>query len=120
MRQRQRCRRPVARSPERLNGLVDITLIKQIAALLERADRAQAVVSDAVLARYAAKVLTARDAVARLRLTGSTANLIERAAAEAHDMGFDRILFSRTTRRNALSRTNFDLIVCGEIAQTAG
>ena len=31
----------------------------------------------------------------RLRQAGSTADLVERAAAEAHYMGFDRILFSR-------------------------
>jgi DNA-binding CsgD family transcriptional regulator len=83
---------------QRLNDLIDTSdaaAIRQITALLVRSDHAQAMVSDAVLARYAAKVLTARDAVARLRQTGSTADLIERAAAEAHYMGFDRILFSR-------------------------
>ena len=68
---------------------------RQIAALLVRSEHAQAMVFDAVLARYAAKVLTVRDAVARLRQAGSTADLVERAAAEAHYMGFDRILFSR-------------------------
>jgi DNA-binding CsgD family transcriptional regulator/GAF domain-containing protein len=67
----------------------------QIAALLMRSEHAQAMVLDAVLARRAAKVLTVRDALGRLRQAGSTADLVERAAAEAHYMGFDRILFSR-------------------------
>ncbi len=68
---------------------------KQIAALLVRSEHAQAMVVDTVLARYATKVLTVRDAMARLRQAGSTADLVERAAAEAHYIGFDRILFSR-------------------------
>lgn len=68
---------------------------RQIAALLVRSEHAQAMVLDAVLARRAAKVLTVRDALGRLRQAGSTADLVERAAAEAHYMGFDRILFSR-------------------------
>ncbi|BBX44731.1 hypothetical protein GCM10009641_26780 [Mycobacterium cookii] len=67
----------------------------QIAALLVRSERAQAEVLDALLDRRAAKVLMVRDAVGRLRQAGSTAELIERAAAEAQYMGFDRILFSR-------------------------
>jgi DNA-binding NarL/FixJ family response regulator len=68
---------------------------RQIAALLVRSEHAQAMILDAVLARRAAKVLTVRDALGRLRQAGSTADLVERAAAEAHYMGFDRILFSR-------------------------
>jgi DNA-binding CsgD family transcriptional regulator/GAF domain-containing protein len=68
---------------------------KQIAALLVRSEQAQAAVLDAILARQAAKVLTIRDAVGRLRQAVSTADLVQRAAAEAHHMGFDRILFSR-------------------------
>jgi hypothetical protein len=68
---------------------------RQIAALLMRSEHAQAMVLDAVLARRAAKVLTVRDALGRLRQARSTADLVERAAAEAHYMGFDRILFSR-------------------------
>lgn len=76
-------------------GEPDVARIRQITALLVRSEHVQAVVLDAVLARYAAKVLTVRDAVGRLRQAGSTADLVERAAAEAHYMGFDRILFSR-------------------------
>ena len=76
-------------------GEPDAARIRQITALLVRSEHVQAVVLDAVLARYAAKVLTVRDAVGRLRQAGSTADLVERAAAEAHYMGFDRILFSR-------------------------
>jgi DNA-binding CsgD family transcriptional regulator/GAF domain-containing protein len=68
---------------------------RQIAALLVRSEHTQAIVLDAVLARRAAKVLTIRDAVGRLRQAGSSADLVGRAAAEAHYMGFDRILFSR-------------------------
>jgi DNA-binding CsgD family transcriptional regulator/GAF domain-containing protein len=68
---------------------------RRIAALLMRSEHAQAMVLDAVLARRAAKVLTVPDALGRLRQAGSTADLVERAAAEAHYMGFDRILFSR-------------------------
>src|ERR1700757_2547794 len=67
----------------------------QIAALLMRSERAQAMVLDAILARRAAQVRSARDAVGRLRTAASTAELIERAAAEAHYLQFDRILFSR-------------------------
>jgi DNA-binding CsgD family transcriptional regulator/GAF domain-containing protein len=83
---------------ERLSAATDepdAAQAKQIAALLVRSEDVQAMVLDAVLARQAAKVLTVRDAVARLRQAGSTADLVERAAAEAHYMGFDRILFSR-------------------------
>ncbi|MGO8962589.1 LuxR C-terminal-related transcriptional regulator [Mycobacterium sp.] len=83
---------------ERLSAAADepdAARAKQIAALLVRSEHTQAMVLDAVLARQAAKVLTVRDAVARLRQAGSTADLVERAAAEAHYMGFDRILFSR-------------------------
>jgi DNA-binding CsgD family transcriptional regulator/GAF domain-containing protein len=83
---------------ERLNATADepdATRARQIAALLMRSEHAQAAVLDAVLARQAAKVLSVRDSVARLREAGSTAELVERAAAEAHYMGFDRILFSR-------------------------
>ena len=67
----------------------------QIAALLVRSEHAQAMVLDGLLVRRAAKVLMVRDAVGRLRQAGSTPDLIERAAAEAQYMGFDRILFSR-------------------------
>jgi DNA-binding CsgD family transcriptional regulator/GAF domain-containing protein len=67
----------------------------RIAALLIRAEHAHAAVLDALLARRAAKVSTVRDAVGRLRQARSTAELIDRAAAEAKYMGFDRILFSR-------------------------
>jgi hypothetical protein len=67
----------------------------QVATLLMRSEHAQAMVVDAVLARRAVKVLGAQDAVGRVREAGSTAELLERAAAEAHHMGFDRILFSR-------------------------
>jgi DNA-binding CsgD family transcriptional regulator/GAF domain-containing protein len=83
---------------ERLNDAADdpdAARTRQITALLVRSEHAQAMVLDAVLARQATKVLTVRDAVARLRQAGSTADLVERAAAEAHYMGFDRILFSR-------------------------
>jgi len=73
----------------------DARRTKQIAALLVRSEQAQAAVLDAILARQAARVLTIRDAVGRLRQAASTADLVERAAAEAHYMGFDRILFSR-------------------------
>ena len=73
----------------------DAARTRQIAALLVRSEHAQAMVLDAVLALRAAKVLTVRDAMGRLRQAGSTADLVERAAAEAHYMGFDRILFSR-------------------------
>jgi DNA-binding NarL/FixJ family response regulator len=73
----------------------DPARVKQIAALLVRSEHAQAMVLDGILARQAAKVLTVRDALGRLRQAGSTADLVERAAAEAHYMGFDRILFSR-------------------------
>jgi DNA-binding CsgD family transcriptional regulator/GAF domain-containing protein len=73
----------------------DAARTRQIAALLVRSEHAQAMVLDAVLSRRAAKVLTIRDAVGRLRQAGSTADLVERAATEAHYMGFDRILFSR-------------------------
>ena len=73
----------------------DAARTRQIAALLVRSEHAQAMVLDAVLALRAAKVLTVRDALGRLRQAGSTADLVERAAAEAHYMGFDRILFSR-------------------------
>jgi DNA-binding NarL/FixJ family response regulator len=47
------------------------------------------------LAQRAAKVLSVGDSVGRLREARSTAELIERAAAEVHYMEFDRILFSR-------------------------
>ena len=83
---------------ERLNDAADepdAGRTRQITALLVRSEHAQTMVLDAVLARQATKVLTVRDAVARLRQAGSTADLVERAAAEAHYMGFDRILFSR-------------------------
>ena len=83
---------------ERLNDAADdpdAARTRQITALLVRSEHAQAMVLDAVLTRQATKVLTVRDAVARLRQAGSTADLVERAAAEAHYMGFDRILFSR-------------------------
>jgi DNA-binding CsgD family transcriptional regulator len=83
---------------QRLNDVADepdAGRTRQITALLVRSEHAQAMVLDAVLARQATKVLTVRDAVARLRQAGSTADLVERAAAEAHYMGFDRILFSR-------------------------
>jgi len=83
---------------ERLNDAADdpdAARTRQITALLARSEHAQAMVLDAVLARQATKVITIRDAVARLRQAGSTADLVERAAAEAHYMGFDRILFSR-------------------------
>jgi len=83
---------------ERLNDAADdpdAGRTRQITALLVRSEHAQAMVLDAVLTRQATKVLTVRDAVARLRQAGSTADLVERAAAEAHYMGFDRILFSR-------------------------
>jgi DNA-binding CsgD family transcriptional regulator/GAF domain-containing protein len=83
---------------ERLNDAADdpdAARTRQITALLARSEHAQAMVLDAVLARQATKVITVRDAVARLRQAGSTADLVERAAAEAHYMGFDRILFSR-------------------------
>jgi DNA-binding CsgD family transcriptional regulator/GAF domain-containing protein len=86
---------------ERLNATADEPDAKratQIAALLMRSEHAQAAVLDAVLARRAAKVLSVRDSVGRLREAGSTAELVERAAAEAHYMGFDRILFSRIDR----------------------
>jgi DNA-binding NarL/FixJ family response regulator len=73
----------------------DPARVRKIAALLMRSEHAQAMVLDAVLARRAAKVLTVRDALGRLRQAGCTADLVERAAAEAHYMGFDRILFSR-------------------------
>jgi DNA-binding NarL/FixJ family response regulator len=76
-------------------GEPDVARIRQITTLLVRSEHVQAMVLDVVLARQAAKVLTVRDAVARLRQAGSTADLVERAAAEAHYMGFDRILFSR-------------------------
>ena len=76
-------------------GETDPARAVQIAALLVRSEHAQARVLDALLARRAAKVLMVRDAVGRLRQAGSTADLIERAAAEAQYMGFDRILFSR-------------------------
>jgi DNA-binding NarL/FixJ family response regulator len=68
---------------------------RQIAALLMRSEHAQATVLDAILARRAAQVRSARDALGRLRAPGSTAELIERAAAEAHHLQFDRIMFSR-------------------------
>jgi DNA-binding CsgD family transcriptional regulator/GAF domain-containing protein len=83
---------------ERLNAIADepdVARAGQIAALLIRSEHAQASVLDAVLARQTAKVLSVGDSVARLREAGSTAELVERAAAEAHYMGFDRILFSR-------------------------
>jgi DNA-binding CsgD family transcriptional regulator/GAF domain-containing protein len=83
---------------ERLTAAVgepDAALAVQIAALLVRSEDAQARVLDALVARRAAKVLMVRDAMGRLRQAGSTADLIERAAAEAQYMGFDRILFSR-------------------------
>jgi DNA-binding CsgD family transcriptional regulator/GAF domain-containing protein len=83
---------------ERLTAAVgepDAARAVQIAALLVRSEYAQARVLDALLARRAAKVLMVRDAMGRLRQAGSTADLIERAAAEAQYMGFDRILFSR-------------------------
>lgn len=83
---------------ERLTAAADephVERTRQIAALLVRSEHAQAMVLDALLARRAAKVLMVRDAVGRLRQAGSTADLIERAAAEAQYMGFDRILFSR-------------------------
>jgi DNA-binding CsgD family transcriptional regulator len=82
---------------ERLNAAdkPDAVRARQIAALLVRSEHAQAMILDAVLARRAAKVATVRDALGRLRQAGSTADLVERAAAEAHYMGFDRILFSR-------------------------
>jgi DNA-binding CsgD family transcriptional regulator/GAF domain-containing protein len=73
----------------------DVARTVQIAALLVRSEHAQAAVLDALLVRRAAKVLMVRDAVGRLRQARSTADLIERAAAEAQYMGFDRILFSR-------------------------
>ncbi|MDP7705182.1 LuxR C-terminal-related transcriptional regulator [Mycobacterium sp. TY815] len=76
----------------------DTAQAQQIAALLVRSEHAQATVLDAVLARRAAKVLALRDALERLRQAGSTADLVERAAAEAHYMGFDRILFSRINK----------------------
>jgi DNA-binding CsgD family transcriptional regulator len=68
---------------------------REIAALLMRSEHAQATVLDAILTRRASQARSARDAVGRLRATGSTTELIERAAAEAHHIGFDRILFSR-------------------------
>jgi DNA-binding CsgD family transcriptional regulator len=68
---------------------------RQIAAILMRSEHAQAAVLDAVLARRASQVLSARDAVGRLREAWSTKGLIDRAAEEAHRIGFDRILFSR-------------------------
>ena len=84
---------------ERLTAAADephVERTRQIAALLVRSEHAQAMVLDALLARRAAKVLMVRDAVGRLRQAGSTADpFIERAAAEAQYMGFDRILFSR-------------------------
>jgi DNA-binding CsgD family transcriptional regulator len=83
---------------ERLNAAADepdAARAKQIASLLMRSEHAQAAVLHELLARQAAKVLSVRDSVARLREAGTTAELVERAAAEAHYMGFDRILFSR-------------------------
>jgi DNA-binding CsgD family transcriptional regulator/GAF domain-containing protein len=83
---------------QRLNDAADepgAAPAKQIAALLLRSEHAQAMALDAVLAQRAAKILTIGDAVGRLRQAGSTADLINRASAEAHYMGFDRILFSR-------------------------
>lgn len=68
---------------------------RRIAALLMRSEHAQATVLDAILARRAAQVRSARHAVAGLRGAGSTAELIERAAADAQYLQFDRILFSR-------------------------
>lgn len=76
----------------------DTPRARQIAALLVRSEHAQARVLDAVLARRAAKVLALRDALDRLRQAASTTDLVERAAAEAHYLGFDRILFSRINK----------------------
>ncbi|MDP7731249.1 MULTISPECIES: LuxR C-terminal-related transcriptional regulator [Mycobacterium] len=75
-------------------GEMDTAKAVQLAALLVRSEHAQAEILDALLARRA-KVVMVRDAVRRLRQAGSTAELIERASAEAQYMGFDRILFSR-------------------------
>ncbi|MDH6245079.1 LuxR C-terminal-related transcriptional regulator [Mycobacterium sp. OTB74] len=67
----------------------------RIAALILQSEHTRADVLDCMLAEREARLLGAREAVSRLRESQSTANLIQRVAADAHCMGFDRILFSR-------------------------
>lgn len=83
---------------ERLAAEADPERSRQIASILLRSEHIQTMVLDAMLARRASQACSTRDAVGRLRETGSTTELIERAAAEAHPLGFDRILFSRIGR----------------------
>jgi len=83
---------------EQLADETDPARTRQIAVILMRSEHAQTSVLDAILARRESQACSTRDAVGRLRATRSTAELIERAAAEAHHLGFDRILFSRIGR----------------------
>jgi DNA-binding CsgD family transcriptional regulator len=60
-----------------------------------RLQNVQAAVLDAVLAQRSSRFLRAQEAVGQLRDTRSASELVQRAAVEAHRIGFDRILFSR-------------------------
>lgn len=78
-----------------------------VAALLLRVEQLQLALKDTILGSQLDELESARAAVNRLRTATSVQELADRVPAEAHHMGFTRVLFSRIKMGAWLVRSAF-------------
>jgi DNA-binding CsgD family transcriptional regulator len=79
----------------------------RIATLIIRAEQVQLALKDTLLTLQRAELESAKAAVNRLRAATSTEELGDRVPAEAYQMGFTRVLFSRIEKGTWLPRSAF-------------